>query len=632
MRALLLTILLATVVTPTTWAICSLPPPVEDPPREDPPPEPPADDPEPPDTPDDPPAPETPTTPPPAPPTGPTTPPPTPPPTAPPTGRRPSTRVRASTGARPRGPSYEASWRVWWELNREHMLGLRKTIRSKDVVTSGSGVDSSRISEEYRTRVCVALRIVADKAPRPSVRAAALRALGRVGADEDARRFLRVLRKRQLSSTIHEGAAIGLGCLGRISDLPTRTAVRAFFVDLLADRVALGSSSRRLAILALSIRGRGDPVLAMHLAARCAKLRGNEADSAPLLYASGLTRDPRLQGVVLHGVRGDKLRGRKLGDLARSRAVLGLALSRDPAAVPMLAKVLGSRRARVHTRRSAAIGLGMLMRDGKLTEARRTAGAKALQRAFGSDKDPLVRGYAAMGMGTAHTPIGIRALRKSVGSGDRIVRPYAAVALGLATARAKDADSIRSFLHHELEQSKDIERTAALSIAVGIARADQARDHLFDCLKRKRLKVGVRAPAIQALGLLRQPTPEIVGMLRDALDDKSNTVVEDASLALGFLGRRSTARMLVKKMVETKSESVQVHMVAALSHLGTHVAVDPLLKVLLNKNAKHTMRESAASALGILVDDRTDDPLFEIDAHTNAYGLTVAGRALVVVY
>jgi len=616
MRALLLTILLLTVATPTTWAICALPPPVDDPPQEPPAPPPPL----PPKTPDEAPRPGTPRTPPPPSPTTPTSP------------RGPSTRGRPGPGTGRRGPSYEASWRIWWELNREHLLGLRQTIKSKDVVTSGSGVDSSRIGEEYRAKVRDALRVVADRASRASVRAAALRALGRVGTDEDARRFLRVLRKRQQTGRVRESAAIGLGCLAPISDAETRTAVRAFFEDLLADRVSLGSGSRRLAILALSIRGRSDPVLAMQLAARCEKLQGNDADSAPMLYASGLTRDPRLQAVVLHGVRGDKLRGKKLGDVARSRAVLGLALSRDPTAIAMLSKVLVSRRARVQTRRSAAIGLGMLMRDDSLTEARRTTGAKALQRAFASDKDPLVRGYAAVGMGTAHTPIGIRSLRKAVDGGDRIVRPYAAVALGLAAPRAKDGDKIRKFLHRELKRSKDIERTAALSIAVGIARADEAREHLLDCLKRKRLQVDVRAPAIQALGLLGHPTPEIERTLEAALDDKSNTVVEDASLALGFLGRRATARMLVDKLVKTKSESVQIHMVAALSHLGSHVAVDPLIKVLLNKHAKHTMRESAASALGILVDDRTNDPLFEIDAHTNPYGLTIAGRALVIVY
>ena len=198
--------------------------------------------------------------------------------------------------------------------------------------------------------------------------------------------------------------------------------------------------------------------------------------------------------------------------------------------------------------------------------------------------------------------------------------------------RDKEADGLRTFLVERLRRSKDIERTAALSIAVGISGAKDARDHLFQCLARKRLTVGVRAPAIQGLGLLRQPTAEIEKTLMLALDDRSATIVEDASLALGFLGRRATAKLLVDKLVETKSASVQIHMVAALSHLGSTAAIDPLLDVLSDGSRKHTMRESAAAALGILVDDRAHDPLFEIDAFTNPYGLTVAGRALVLVY
>ena len=51
-----------------------------------------------------------------------------------------------------------------------------------------------------------------------------------------------------------------------------------------------------------------------------------------------------------------------------------------------------------------------------------------------------------------------------------------------------------------------------------------------------------------------------------------------------------------------------------------------------SSGSRATMRISAASALGILVDERDVDPLFEIDAHTNPYGLTSAGRTLVAVY
>ena len=477
-----------------------------------------------------------------------------------------------------------------------------------------------------------ALRLVADKATKSSTRAAALRALGRAGNGEDARRFLRVLKKRQQPAEIYESAAIGLGCLARIDDPALRQDVLAFFDELLADRVRMPSRSRRVAILALSLRGRDDPILAQRLAVRYAQGKRSATESGTLLYACGLTRDPFLLPVLIDAVRGQKSRGRRLSDLARGRATLGLAISGHSSAVTVLSRVLTARSTRTHTRRSAAVGLGMLLRSDRLTDDQRNRGAKALLRTFLRDRDPLVSGYAAVGMGTAHRPVGVAQLKQAVDRADLVVRPYAALALGLRAMRDKQASKLRAFLFEKLRRSKDIERTAALSIAVGISGAKDARDHLFLCLSRKRLTVGVRAPAIQGLGLLRQPTAEIEKKLTLALDDKSATVVEDASLALGFLGRRATARLLVKKLVETKELSVQVHMVAALSHLGSTAAIDPLLEVLLNTSLKHTMRESAAAALGILVDDRARDPLFEIDAFTNPYGLTLAGRALVLVY
>jgi HEAT repeat protein len=638
-----LTVLIA--FAPTSSAICNLPPPAEEPPTEDPPTDPPPAPPPniPPDTrpPPAPPQEGPPTTPPDAPP--PNTPPEAPPTTPPddkpdtPTPRRPGPRSGPRTPGTAKGPSYGASWRIWWELNREHLLGLRQTIRGKEVISGGSSDTSKLLDEKYRAKVRDALREIADRATDSSVQAAALRALGRAGDDEDARRFLKVLRKRQQPNEVYESAAIGLGCLPPIQDVAIREDVNEFFGTLLANRAWLKSNTRRVAILALSLRGRDDAMLAMNLAQHCTTVRGNEGEMATLLYACGLTRDPRVQSTVIAGVKGDKLRGKKLGDVARGRAALGLAASGDSSAIPLLARVLKSRGAQVHTRRSAAVGLGMLLRSDKVNPENLEQADSALRRAFRFDRDPLVKGYAAMAMGTACKPIGIDLLRSALEDKDRIVRPYAALALGLAAERAPDGRKIRTFLLHELRRSKDIETTAALSIAVGMSGEAQGREDLYKCLKRKRLNVDVRAPAIQALGLLRRPSPEIEATLTEALDAKSATVVEDASLALGFLGQRSTARMLVNKLVETKSASVQVHMVAAISHLGSTAAIDPLLKVLQTKNGNHTMRESAASALGILVDPRAGDPefrdpMFEIDAHTSPYGLTVAGRALVLVY
>ena len=65
---------------------------------------------------------------------------------------------------------------------------------------------------------------------------------------------------------------------------------------------------------------------------------------------------------------------------------------------------------------------------------------------------------------------------------------------------------------------------------------------------------------------------------------------------------------------------------------NTYAAIEPLMKIVANTDMNPTMRESAAAALGILCDPRETDPMFEIDASVNPYGLTSATRELVRIY
>jgi len=624
-----LALLLVAAPIPVTHAICDLPPP-------------PAPDPEPPPPP--PPPPPTgwpdadpPTTPPDAPPTpgGPTTPPTGP--AAPPTTGRPD-RGRARTGNRSAATDYSASWHIWWELNREYWLGLRQTIRRRDV-TSGNADHEAAVAEIEARRAAVreGLREVAGSPRVPDdIRAAALRSLGRAGTEEDVALFLRVLRDKNAPRVVQQGAAIGLACLPPVTTPERREQIRALFSEVLANAGALSGRTRNVAIETLGIRVRYDAMLGAQLAEACAKGARTMDEGAALLYACGLARDPQLVPVLLDAARTGKLGREKIQDIARSHAVLGLSLAGDGVATETIAKILRSRRTEVHTRRSAALALGLLLRSDTLDERHRDMAREALLTALDKDRDPLVHCYCVAGMGTAREPFGIAQLRAAVDKkGDPVIKPYAAIALGLAVPRLEgtEAARVQRFLFEELGKARDIQLARALSVAVGMSGATDAREELFRRLEAKRLNAEVRGPAIQGLGLLRQPHPKIETTLLAALDEGSDEVVEDASLALGLLGGRTTARLLVEKLVGTRSESVQTHMVAALSHLGSTVALEPLLAVMKNGAVKHTVRASAASALGILADPREGtDPLFEIDAHTNPYALTSASREVVLVY
>jgi HEAT repeat protein len=560
---------------------------------------------------------------------------PTDPGTSPP--RTPGSRGGGGPRSRSAGASYDASWHVWWELNREWLLGFRQTIRRGDVISGGprDAQAAAAAAAVIRHKVRTALRDVARRAKHNHLRAAALRALGRVGNDEDARLFLRILRERRHPGEVLEAAAVGLGCLEGIEDARVREEVRAYYAGLLAGNTVLSGRSRILAIMAVSLRIRDDRALGASLAARCTREMRTVNEAAALLYACGLARDPLVAPVLLEAVREGAIGRQKIDDVARSHAALALAMAGDASAIRSLVQVLRSRRAKTQTRRGAALAVGLMLRRDTLDEEQRTAGQQSLLEAFKKSHDPLVRGFCAVGMGTAHRPFGVSVLRDAVQrSSNGPVRPYAALALGLAAPRLEEdrARKTRRFLFQELGGARDIQLAAALSIAVGVSGAKEAKDQLFKRLARKHLNAALRGPAIQGLGLLGESSPDIERTLIAALDDGTDEVVEDASLALGFLGKRSTARLLVGKLEQTRSEPVQAHMVVALSHLGSTTAVEPLLALLEDESRKHTVRESAASALGILVGERERDPLFEIDTFCNPYGLTPGGRELVLVY
>ena len=169
---------------------------------------------------------------------------------------------RPSPGRRGGAGSLSRSWYLWWELNRESLLGLRTAMRGREAVSG----DADPVAA-YREGVRKALREFAEKPVSDKVKASTLRALGRAGTDEDARRFLALLEAKGTNSTVREGAAIGLGLLPAITDAAIRDQVRAFASRLTNGKTVMKGRTRQLAIMTLGLRARHDPFLAAGLGA-----------------------------------------------------------------------------------------------------------------------------------------------------------------------------------------------------------------------------------------------------------------------------------------------------------------------------------------------------------------------------
>jgi hypothetical protein len=588
------------------------PPPDEDEPERPPPPDPP---PPPPewdtDEPSDPPSTPPPT---PAPPGGPQ---PAPQPGRGPGTGGPSTRPSTRPTVRGRASGGDASWRIWWELNREYLVGLRGLLRQRVTVTGPEGgqVRTDPLGPR-RAEVVEALRRVAARGSGRQLRAAALIALGRAGVEDDARLCVALLKDDRQPRDVREGAAIALGILPPFETPATRRNVAAYLAYVLEHPSVLPARTRGLAILAMGMRARSDPLLRMRLVGYATESLPTGEEAANVAYACGLTGDAMVVPELLRAARKGALAGHRLSDAERSLAVQSLALLGDPHVLDTVVRVLRSRRAGLETRRGAALAVGRILREQELDATTAAPAGQALRQVFQKSNDSALRGFCAVGLGGAR-------------------RPAAVGLLGLAARTLGDAEGrkIRAFLVEEMRGARQLEVTASLTIALGLAKAHEATDLLLQRLNDQGVPAPSRAAAAQALGLMGTARPEAVAALtRVAQREPSGQLLEDVVLALGLMGQRAVAKDLVALLPKAGSSQTQGRIILALSYLNHSAAVKPLLTVLNDRHQATLGREFAAVALGLLGDRRDEDLLFRLDAHFNFFSGTRASRELVRLY
>ncbi len=568
-------------------------------------------------------------------PDGPPAPPPETPPDAPPQppespdGRkRHEVRPPVRTGRRSSGS--EDEWRYWWEYNREHLLGLRKMMRDRIVLTGDGRLDTLG---PRREEVLATLREIADSEGERMVRASALIALGRAGGDEDARRFVETLGRETETSDVREAAAVGLGILPPFESDEVRGRVRVFFVHVLRNPGVLSGRPRGLVLCALGLRARSDDLLRAELALRVGSKDIPEGEEAAnLAFACGLSGDPVSVPTLVRGARKGEIGNTGLTDIERSHAVTALGRAAGAGAIDDLCAVLRSRRSGLESKRAAALALGRILRDSPPDEAAQESAGRALRECFEKENDTILRGFAAVALGGAQPPRSLPVLMEAIDhGGNASVKPYCAIALGLGarTVGGDEAKRIGIFLKNELEKASHLELGSALSLGLGLAKSADGEEWLLERVGRERLPAAARGTAAQAIGLLGNASPKAVDALKEAAKTGTPGVLEDAALALGLLGQRSIAKELAAELPSVGSAQAQARLMLALSYLAHTESVEPLHAALRNKSLSPTAREFAAVALGILGDPRDFDPLFALDAWFNVHATTRATNELI---
>lgn len=545
----------------------------------------------------------------------------TPPSPVGPTG--PEAPTRATRTGRTR-PAAAMSWRNWWDFSRANLIDLRAC--HLDTIT---GPDAAKVRNPLgplHANACETLRRVAGRRAAPvEIRAAALHALGRAGGEADVDAILGILRDAGEDRTVRESAAIALALLPPLTARTARERVRRDLEWCIAAPEA-PQRLREFALIAAGFRARDDEAIGLALAARCKAGAGSWDEVAALALALGLSENTLLMPELLDAANGE-LCGVTLPDVGRSHAVLALGRTRSAAAVPALAKILQSRRTGIHSRRSAALALGCLLREGGFDADAAKPAVRELRNSLDGAKDPLLRGYCAVALGAAQPPQEVTRLKEVLRvESDPIVQSYAALGLGLA---ARDADepearAIRKLLADELAATKAIEQGSALTVGLGLSRAREAAPDLVARLGERSSPAPLRMAAAEALGLAGVSTAPVMESLRAALLESEVHLARAAAESLAMLGDRAAAAHVLGFLDQANSTHLHSHMATAVGLSGYPGATAPLLKLFKNEGAADSSRADAAMALGILGDLREHDALwrfgswFNLDATTPA--------------
>lgn len=549
----------------------------------------------------------------------------TPAPVGPPAPEAPTRAARTAPRTR---PAAAMSWRNWWDFSRANLVDLRA--RRLDTITPVAAKERDPLGALH-ANACETLRRTAMRRAAPvEIRAAALHALGRAGGEADVDAILAILRDSGDDRTVRESAAIALALLPPVGATSAREVRRDLEWCITAPQVP--QRLREFALIAAGFRARDDEAIGLALAARCKGGAGSWGEVAALALALGLSENTLLLPELLNAANGE-LCGVTLPDVGRSHAVVALGRTRSAAAVPALAKLLQSRRTGIHSRRSAALALGCLLREGGLDADAVKPAVRGLRSVLDGSGDPLVRGYCAVALGAAQPPHELNRLKEVLRTGsDPVVQSYAALGLGLAARAADEAEArgLRTLLSNELAATKAIEQGSALTLALGLAKAREAAPDLVVRLENKSSPAPLRMAAAEALGFLGVSSAPVMESLRAALLESEVHLARAAAESLAILGDRASAVHVLGLLDHARSSHLHSHLATAVGLSGHPGAAEPLLALFKNEGAADASRADAAMALGILGDLRETDALWRFGAWFNLDATTSATREFLI--
>ncbi|MBL8693242.1 MAG: HEAT repeat domain-containing protein [Planctomycetes bacterium] len=508
-----------------------------------------------------------------------------------PSGPRSTGPISPTTPTMPSAPmgpitpalAQEEPWTDWWNLHQVEFF------RRKPGDLAGGGAVTLRLEGD---------RVVADdlSATRAKVlqiaqkdvrheealrREAAAFALGRLGG-ENAVEPLRGLLTDS-SPEVRNAAILALGASG--SSKAAHQLIRLAWDGTTEPGGIAEPTVRALAIVGLGLaRSRGasgaiDPVIeTLYLSTWGSATERATVRKACMTYQA-LSPTHILDPYILASLRDPS------EDLAvRAQAVETIAKAQMHMCYPDVVSMLSHKR--VEMRRSAALALGHIRQESTLP---------ALAACLSSEKDDLVRGYAMISMGRLGGADSVAALKKELLDGEKRLRPWAALGLGMAAGLRHPAAV--GTLSAAMVEERNMTTREAEVLAIGLTRDPRHAATAAKVLDGSRSE-SMRRYAMTSLALTAGASAR--GTLRDAVMGSTSPFESlVASFMLGYLGDSRDCELLVQELRRARNpHEAHLHAIG-VSRSRSAETVNQLVAQL--EGSDRVAYYGAMHALGLLI-------------------------------
>lgn len=496
------------------------------------------------------------------------------------------------------------TWWAWWEFNKLEWLrpnALHGKTRSGDRSSAESEIDVLR-------RIGAQLFEGELDHDSAQVRAAAVLAFARAKGPAAVPRILELLEDRQnevrhaailaLAATRSEEGVHALLKLAADEDEVTPDA-RPVALSALAVARSLGHGAGVERMLPMVVLNHDDvdadyaamfhqTLAASPDMAALARCRSQVVDHAPHAACDGRHR----QSAKRNRFDTTPASGRALEALAADERVEEV--------LPMLLHQVGGRS--LEHRRSAALALGDV--EGAL---------EPLMTAYELEREMLTRGFLALSIAEQGGEDARDFLIDQLEDGDRSLRPWNALALGVLAAEEND-DTARAAIREGHGEEKNAENRGAYLLAMGISRDDAAREvvrvELASTSARNRMFAAL------ALGLIGNAKDRPA--LASALALESSPAARSAmAQGLALFGQAEDSRVLLDAIADVKNPELQAQYAVALGFHGTLESLEGLLEALAKDEESDQARAAMIDAAGLLLSGQESLALGELSGDSN---------------